>query len=119
MINSPIIQQYHSLENITVKNIAIYAIGPNVKKVTFGSHLGLMYEAMIVASLKLSNGVEALAGLTTYTEHEYDMTAFSSAIQMAPFVLGKKKNFLKSQKFMKICEGVMSHQDIFPRHCLI
>jgi L-alanine-DL-glutamate epimerase-like enolase superfamily enzyme len=48
-----------------------------------------MYEAMIVASLKLSNGVEALAGLTTYTEHEYDMTAFSSAIQMAPFVLGK------------------------------
>ena len=89
MINSPIIQQYHSLENITVKNIAIYAIGPNVKKVTFGSHLGLMYEAMIVASLKLSNGVEALAGLTTYTKHEYDMTAFSSAIQMAPFVLGK------------------------------
>lgn len=89
MIKSPIIQQYHSLENITVKNIAIYAIGPNVKKVTFGSHLGLMYEAMIVANLKLSNGVEALAGLTTYTEHEYDMTAFSSAIQMAPFVLGK------------------------------
>ena len=89
MINSSIIQQYHSLENITVKNIAIYAIGPNGKKVTFGSHLGLMYEAMIVANLKLSNGVEALAGLTTYTEHEYDMTAFSSAIQMAPFVLGK------------------------------
>ena len=48
-----------------------------------------MHEAMIVARLFLSNGVEAIAGSTSYTEHEFDMTAFSAASLMVPFVLGR------------------------------
>lgn len=74
---------------VTVDRITLSAIGPNTDMVTFGTHLGDMHEAMIIASLGLSNGVSAIAGLTTYTEHEFDMTAFSSAVLMAPFVLGK------------------------------
>jgi hypothetical protein len=75
--------------DVTVDRIELSAIAPDSDMVTFGAHLGAMHEAMIVARLGLSNGVEAIAGLTTYTEHEYDRTAFSSAVLMAPFVLGK------------------------------
>ena len=73
----------------TVERIELLAVGPEGEKTTWSSHLGPMHEAMIVARLRLSNGVEAIAGTTTYTEHEFDMTVFSAASLMAPFVLGR------------------------------
>ncbi|MDE0388191.1 MAG: hypothetical protein OXI75_05805 [Rhodospirillales bacterium] len=74
---------------VIVERIELLAIGPNGEKVTWSSHLGPMYEAMVVARLFLSNGVEAIAGTTTYTEHEFDRATFSAAALMAPFVLGR------------------------------
>ena len=71
----------------TVDRIELLAIGPEGERVTWSSHLGPMHEAMIVARLFLSNGVAAIAGTTTYSEHEFDMTVFSAASLMAPFVL--------------------------------
>ena len=65
------------------------AIGPDSERVTWSSHLGPMYEALIVARLLLSNGVEAIAGTTTYTEHEFDRATFHATALMAPFVLGR------------------------------
>ena len=72
-----------------VDRIELLAVGPDSERTTWSSHLGEMYEALIIARLQLSNGVEAIAGLTVYTEHEFDMTAFASASLMAPFVLGR------------------------------
>ncbi|MFZ1470463.1 MAG: enolase C-terminal domain-like protein [Paracoccaceae bacterium] len=77
------------MTHATVEKIDLLAIGPDGHKVTWSSHLGPMYEAMTVARLSLSNGIEAIAGLTTYTEHEFDRTAFGAASLMAPFVLGR------------------------------
>ena len=74
---------------VTVDRIELLAIGPDGEKVTWSSHLGVMHQALVVARLFLSNGVEAIAGTTTYTEHEFDRTTFSAASLMAPFVLGK------------------------------
>ena len=73
----------------TVERIELLAIGPEGERVTWSARLGPMYEAMIVARLFLSSGVEALAGATTYTEHEFDRTLFHAAALMAPFVLGR------------------------------
>ena len=72
-----------------VEKVELLAIGPDGEKVTWSTQLGLMYEALIIARLRLSNGVEAIAGVTAYTEHEFDMTAFSASALMAPFILGK------------------------------
>lgn len=72
-----------------VKKIELFAIGPNGKKISWSSFLGPMSEAMIVTRLTFDNGLEGIAGLTTYTEHEFDQTAFHSASLMAPFVLGR------------------------------
>lgn len=72
-----------------VKSIDLYAIGPDGKKVSWSSFLGPMCEAMIVTKLTFDNGIEAIAGATTYTEHKFDRTLFESASLMAPFVLGK------------------------------
>ena len=72
-----------------VERIELLAIGPDGEKVTWSSHLGPMYEAMVIARLFLSNGVEAIAGTTTYTEHEFDKATFHAAALMAPFVLGR------------------------------
>lgn len=77
------------MASVTVDRIELLAVGPEVEKVTWSSHLGPMHEGMVVARLRLSNGVEAIAGTTTYTEHEFDMTVFSAASLMAPFVLGR------------------------------
>ena len=77
------------MTSVIVERIELLAIGPNGEKVTWSSHLGPMYEAMVVARLFLSNGVEAIAGTTTYTEHEFDRATFSAAALMAPFVLGR------------------------------
>ncbi|MBY8976918.1 hypothetical protein KHP62_13960 [Rhodobacteraceae bacterium NNCM2] len=74
---------------ICVEEVELMAIGPDAERVTWSSHLGEMFEALVIARLKLSNGVEAISGLTVYTEHEFDMTAFSAASLMAPFVLGR------------------------------
>ena len=74
---------------VTVDRIELLAIGPDGEKVTWSSHLGPMHQALVVARLFLSNGVEAIAGTTTYTEHEFDRTVFSAACLMAPFVLGR------------------------------
>ncbi|MDE0390551.1 MAG: hypothetical protein OXI57_00595 [Rhodospirillales bacterium] len=74
---------------VTVDRIELLAIGPDSETVTWSSHLGPMHQAMVVARLLLSNGVEAIAGTTTYTEHEFDRTLFHAAALMAPFVLGK------------------------------
>ena len=74
---------------VIVERIELLAIGPDGERVTWSSHLGPMYEALIVARLFLSNGVEAIAGTTTYTEHEFDRTTFYAAALMAPFVLGR------------------------------
>ena len=74
---------------VTVERIALLAVGPDGEKVSWSSHLGPMHEAMIIARLFLSNGVEAIAGTTSYTEHAFDMTVFSAASLMAPFVLGR------------------------------
>lgn len=76
-------------QNPAVQSIELLAIGPDGERVTWSARLGKMYEAMIVARLTLSDGTEAVAGLTAYTEHEFDRTAFSAARLMAPFVLGK------------------------------
>ena len=73
----------------TVDRIELLAVGPEGERVTWSARLGSMYEAMIVARLSLSNGVEALAGATTYTEHEFDRTLFHAAGLMAPFLLGR------------------------------
>ena len=75
------------MSSVIVERIELLAIGPDCERVTWSSHLGLMYEAMVVARLFLSNGVEAIAGATTYTEHEFDRTTFAAATLMAPFVL--------------------------------
>ena len=75
------------MSSVTVERIELLAIGPDSEKVTWSSHLGPMYEALIVARLFLSNGVGAVAGTTTYTEHEFDRTTFHAAGSMAPFVL--------------------------------
>ncbi len=72
-----------------VESIELIAVGPDSERVSWSSHLGEMYEALVIARLGLSNGVEAIAGQTVYTEHEFDMTVFSSASLMAPFVLGR------------------------------
>ena len=77
------------MPSATVDRIELLAIGPEGERVTWSARLGPMYEAMIVARLFLSNGVEALAGATTYTEHEFDRTLFHAAALMAPFVLGR------------------------------
>ena len=74
---------------VTVERIELLAIGPDGEKVTWSSHLGPMHQALIVARLFLSNGVEAVAGTTTYTEHEFDRTTFAAASILAPFVLGR------------------------------
>ncbi len=74
---------------VTVDRIELLAVGPEGEKATWSSRLGPMHEAMIVARLTLSDGVEAIAGTTSYTEHEFDMTVFSAASLMAPFVLGR------------------------------
>lgn len=78
------------MTSVIVERIELLAIGPDGEKVTWSSHLGPMYEAMVVARLFLSNGVEAIAGTTTYTEHEFDRTTFHAAALMAPFVLGRE-----------------------------
>ncbi|MCZ4354498.1 hypothetical protein O4H61_18420 [Roseovarius aestuarii] len=72
-----------------VEEIELMAIGPDGEKVTWSSHLGEMYEALVIARLRLSNGIEAIAGTTAYTEHEFDKTVFSAASLMAPFVMGR------------------------------
>ena len=77
------------MSSVVVERIELLAIGPDCEGATWSSHLGSMYEAMVVARLFLSNGVEANAGTTTYTEHEFDRTTFSAATLMAPFVLGR------------------------------
>ena len=77
------------MSSVTVEGIELLAIGPDGEKVTWSSHLGPMYEALIVARLFLSNGVEAIAGTTTYTEHEFDKATFHATALMAPFVLGR------------------------------
>ncbi len=74
---------------VIVERIELLAIGPDSERVTWSSLLGPMYEALIVARLFLSNGVEAIAGTTTYTEHEFDRATFHAAALMAPFVLGR------------------------------
>ena len=77
------------MSSVIVERIELLAIGPDGERVTWSSHLGPMYEALIVARLFLSNGVEAIAGTTTHTEHEFDKTTFCAAALMAPFVLGR------------------------------
>ena len=77
------------MTSVIVERIELLAIGPDGEKVSWSSHLGPMYEAMVVARLFLSNGVEAIAGTTTYTEHEFDKATFHAAALMAPFVLGR------------------------------
>ncbi len=72
-----------------VKTIELFAIGPDGEKISWSSFLGPMCEAMIVAQITFDNGLQGIAGLTTYTEHEFDLTAFHSASLMAPFLLGK------------------------------
>ncbi|MEH6578704.1 MAG: enolase C-terminal domain-like protein [Amphritea sp.] len=72
-----------------VKTIDLFAIGPDGEKVSWSSFLGPMCEAMIVTRITFDNGLQGIAGLTTYTEHEFDQTAFHSAALMAPFLLGK------------------------------
>ena len=78
------------MTSVIVERIELLAIGPDGERVTWSLHLGPMYEALIVARLFLSNGVEAIAGTTTYTEHEFDKTTFHAAALMAPFVLGRE-----------------------------
>ena len=77
------------MSTVVVERIELLAIGPDGERVTWSSLLGPMYEALIVARLFLSNGVEAIAGTTTYTEHEFDRATFHAAALMAPFVLGR------------------------------
>ncbi len=77
------------MTSVIVERIELLAIGPDSEKVTWSSHLGPMYEAMVVVRLFLSNGMEAIAGTTTYTEHEFDRATFSATALMAPFVLGR------------------------------
>ena len=74
---------------VTVDRIELLAIGPEGETVTWSFHLGPMHQALVVARLTLSNGVGAIAGTTTYTEHEFDKTLFHAAALMAPFLLGK------------------------------
>ena len=76
------------MPTVIVERIELLAIGPDSERVTWSSHLGPMYEALIVARLFLSNGVEAIAGTTTYTEHDFDRATFHAAALTAPFVLG-------------------------------
>ena len=52
---------------VTVDRIELLAIGPDGEKVTWSSHLGPMHQALVVARLFLSNGIEAIAG----TNHLY------------------------------------------------
>ncbi|MDD9990263.1 MAG: hypothetical protein OXP75_00530 [Rhodospirillales bacterium] len=77
------------MNSAIVERIELLAIGPDGERVTWSSHLGPMYEALIVVRLFLSNGVEAIAGTTTYTEHEFDRSTFHATSLMTPFVLGR------------------------------
>ena len=71
-----------------VEKIGLMAVGPDGPKVTWSSRLGPMYEALVIARLSLSNGVEGIAGVTVYTEHEFDQSVYAASGLIAPFVLG-------------------------------
>lgn len=77
------------MEHMIVEKINLMAVGPDGPKVTWSSRLGPMFEALIIARLSLSNGVEGIAGVTVYTEHEFDQSVFAASGLMAPFVLGR------------------------------
>lgn len=76
------------MENATVQKIELMAVGPDGPKLTWSSRLGAMFEALIIARLSLSNGTEGIAGITVYTEHEFDHSVYAASGLMAPFVLG-------------------------------
>ncbi|MEM1164607.1 MAG: enolase C-terminal domain-like protein, partial [Pseudomonadota bacterium] len=63
-------------------------VGPDGPRATWSSRLGEMYEALVIARLTLSNGIHAIAGVTVYTEHEFDRSVFAASGLMAPFVMG-------------------------------
>lgn len=73
-----------------IQKIDIYGIGPDGERISWSSYLGPMYEALIIVKLSFSDGIEGIAGLTTYTEHDFDRSAFHAAALMAPFLLGQK-----------------------------
>ena len=73
---------------VTVDRIELLAVGPEDEKVSWNSHLGPMHQGLVVARLFLSNGVEAIAGTTTYTEHEFDRATFLRCILDGAFCVG-------------------------------
>ena len=77
------------MKNVVVEKINLLAVGPDGPKVTWSSRLGPMYEALVIARLSLSNGVEGIAGVTVYTEHEFDQSVYAASGLMAPFVLNQ------------------------------
>lgn len=77
------------MKDVLVQEIELMAVGPDGPMVTWSSRLGPMYEALVIARLRLSNGIEGLAGVTVYTEHEFDQSVYAASSLMAPFVLGR------------------------------
>ncbi|MGB1236850.1 MAG: enolase C-terminal domain-like protein [Pseudomonadales bacterium] len=73
-----------------VSAVALYGVGPDSERITWSAQLGPMYEAMIIAKLTLEDGTQAIAGATTYTEHQFDHTLLESAALSAPFLLGRE-----------------------------
>ena len=73
----------------TLTHIELYAIGPDGEKQSWSSFLGPMYEAMIVAEVTFDNGLRGLGGISRWTEHDFDQTAFHATTLVAPFLLGK------------------------------
>lgn len=77
------------MKKLIIEKVEIFGIGPDGEMVTWSSHLGVMYEAMIVARITTTEGFVGISGLTTYTEHEFDRSVIGSARLLAPFLIGK------------------------------
>ena len=72
-----------------LKKIALSAVGREGDMQSWSAFLGPMYEAVVVAQLTFDNGITGIAGITIWTEHEFDLTAFHSAALTAPFLKHK------------------------------
>ena len=61
-----------------LKNIELFAIGRDEGSQSWSAFLGPMCEAVVIARLTFDDDVTGIAGITVWTEHEFDQTAFAS-----------------------------------------
>lgn len=77
------------MKQLIIEQADVFVVGPDTERCRLAADMGEVFETLTVLRLQTRCGLEGVAGITTYSEHNWDTGLAGALRPLLPGILGK------------------------------